>query len=103
VTEETKAKLRAHTDALRAFEITLEDQDLIRKSVGAIEVMGLALAIADSLDKGILRKLVIYLSKLEIPKEEILRLRLDEPEVISVILDETENDKPGGPDLTIHK
>jgi len=93
VTEETKATLRAHSDALRAFGITLEEQDLIQKSVGAIEAIGLALAIADSLDKGVLRKLVVYLHKLAIPKEEILRLRLDEPEAIADILDEVEKDK----------
>ncbi|MGB7267363.1 MAG: hypothetical protein WBC92_17740 [Terracidiphilus sp.] len=67
--------------------MTLEEHRMLRKSVGGLEAIGLVLAVADSLDSGVLRKLVLFLWGIAIPKEEILRLRLDEPEQISEILD----------------
>jgi hypothetical protein len=84
VAEETKAKLLAHAEELKAFGITLNNYETLRKDVGTtLGALGLALAVADSLDSGVLRKLVLYLRDLAIPEEEILRLRLDEPEQIS--------------------
>ena len=88
VSEETKDKLLAHAGELSVFGVTLEKPDVIQKHIGVVEGIALALAIADSLNDGVLRKLVLYLGKLEIPKGEILRLRLDEPEAITSILDE---------------
>ncbi|HWE85809.1 MAG TPA: hypothetical protein VG267_12755 [Terracidiphilus sp.] len=87
ITEDTKAKLLGNAEALRAFEVTLEEHRMLQKSVGGMEVFGLVLAVADSLNSGVLRKLVLFLWEIAIPKEEILRLRLDEPERISEILD----------------
>ena len=49
----------------------------------------MVLAAADSLDKGVLRKLVLYLHELTISRNEILRLRLSEPEDVDEILKET--------------
>jgi hypothetical protein len=87
VTEDTKMKLLAHAEELTTFGVTLEEHDVIQKSVGDVAgCLGLAIAVAESLDSGVLRKLILYLQKLEIPKNEILRLRLDEPEVITDIL-----------------
>lgn len=87
VTEGTKAKLLANSESLGTFGVTLEEHRMLRKSVGGLEAIGLVLAVADSLDSGVLRKLVLFLWGIAIPKEEILRLRLDEPEQISEILD----------------
>lgn len=42
--------------------------------------MALVLALAESLDDGVLRKLIRYLHELGISRNEILRLRLSEPE-----------------------
>src|SRR5206468_3550676 len=57
-----------------------------RKNGDTLAVIALVLAIAESLDSGVLRKLVGYLRDLAIPEEEILRLRLDEPEHVSEML-----------------
>jgi hypothetical protein len=51
-----------------------------------VSVIRLALTIADSLDHGVLRKLILYLRELGISRNEILRLRLSEPEDIDTIL-----------------
>jgi hypothetical protein len=95
VTEDTKTKLLAHAEELTAFGVVLEQQDVIRKvaTSDAAGYLALALAVAESLNSGVLRKLVLYLRKVEISKDEILRLRLDEPDVITGILgDEESND-----------
>jgi len=86
VTDETKIKLLAHADELKTYGVTVEEQTTFRKVFGALEAFGVGLAVADSLDHGVLRKLVLYLRDLAIPKDEILRLRLDEPEEISKLL-----------------
>ena len=87
ITPDTKTVLLANAESLSAFGITLEEHRILQKSAGCLEVFGLVLAVADSLDSGVLRKLVLFLWEITIPKEEILRLRLDEPERISEILD----------------
>ncbi len=96
ITEDTKAKLLAHSEDLKTFGVTLEEHEILGKHIDMIGAIGLALAVADSLDKGVLRKLILFLrNKVQIPDEEILRLRLDEPEQVLGILDAEEtNDKP---------
>jgi hypothetical protein len=87
IAEDTKAKLLEHTEELRAFGITLEEYRPIQKSFGdkASEV-GLAIQIVEALRPGTLREIILYLRKIKIRHDEILRLRLDEPEVISKTL-----------------
>jgi hypothetical protein len=92
ITESTKTKLLAHAEDLKTFGVTLEEYRPIQKSFGdKMEIIGLALQVAESLKPGILRTLVLYLRDIAIPKEEILRLRLDEPEQISEILGQGES------------
>lgn len=88
VSEETKTTLLAHADQLRQYGITLEQYGSLGKSADYKGTIALALQIAESLQPGTLRKLVRFLWKLAIPHEEILRLRLDEPENISLITSE---------------
>jgi hypothetical protein len=84
VTEETKAKLLAHAEELKAFGITLEEFETLRKDVGTmLGAIGLVLQVAESLSPGVLRRLILYLRDIAIPEQEILRLRLDEPEQVS--------------------
>jgi hypothetical protein len=85
----------AHAEELKTFGVTLEKQSILEKSADGLAIFGVALAVADSLNAGVLRKLVLYLRDLAIPKEEILRLRLDEPEqVLEVLSVEEPNDPP---------
>ncbi len=92
VNEETKAKLLAHAEELKKFGITLEQHELLQKDAGTkMTAIGLVLAVVDSLRSGVLHDLVLRLHDLAIPKEQILRLRLDEPETISEILEKGES------------
>lgn len=85
VSEKTKDTLRAHVEVLRRYGVALEEYKPLGKSADYKGTIALALQIAESLRPGILRKLVGFLWELAIPHEEILRLRLDEPENISRI------------------
>jgi Nucleotide modification associated domain 2 len=85
VSEKTKDTPRAHVEELRRYGVTLEEYEPLGKSADYKGTIALALQIAESLRPGILRKLVGFLWELAIPHEEILRLRLDEPENISEI------------------
>ena len=86
IDDETKAKLLAHADELKGFGVTLEKQQLLQKDAGtAMSAIGLALTVVESIHPGTLRSLVLFLRDLAIPEEQILRLRLDEPEKISKI------------------
>lgn len=82
VSDDTKAKLLAHAEELKSFGLTLEQHRTLGKHVGALEGIGLAIAVADSLRHGSLRDLVLFLRDIAIPGSEIVRLRLDEPEQI---------------------
>jgi hypothetical protein len=74
---------------LKTFGVTLEEYRPIQKSAGdKIAVTGLALQIAEALKPGALRSIILYLRDIAIPKDEILRLRLDEPESVSDALSE---------------
>lgn len=94
VSEETKAALLAHAEELKRYGIALEQYKPLGKSADYKGTIALALQIAESLQPGILRKLVGFLWDLAIPHEEILRLRLDEPENISQIASEIGPPKP---------
>lgn len=86
VSLETKATLLANAAELKEYGLTveLENDKALGKNVGfLIDVAALTLAVADSLNDGVLRKLVLFLRDKKIARDEILRLRLDEPEKIS--------------------
>ena len=61
VTDKTKIKLLARADELKALGVIVEEQRTFKKVFGALEAFGIGLAVADSLDDGVLRKLVLYL------------------------------------------
>jgi len=61
--------------------VTLEEQPIVQKNAWhTVEAVGLVLGVADSLHHGVLQKLVLFLRDIAVPEEEILRLRLSEPE-----------------------
>jgi hypothetical protein len=73
--------------------VTLTEDRPLQKDLGTIvSVIRLALQVAESLDKGVLRKLIQYLHELGISWNEILRLRLAEPEEVDKILNRKELD-----------
>lgn len=83
VSEETKKKLLEHAEELSKFGIGLEQHETLQKDAGlTIGAMCLALQIAELLSPGTLRDAVLLLRELAIPEDEMLRLRLDEPEQI---------------------
>lgn len=92
ITEDTKSKLLAHGEDLKAFGVKLEEITVLQKNAGGLEIVALAIAVADSLTSGFLRKLVLFLREIAISDSEIIRLRLDEPEKVLEILASTESD-----------
>jgi hypothetical protein len=84
VSEETENKLLEHAEELSKFGIKVEQHEGLRKDAAtAIAIAALVIACGDSFDHGVLRKLVLYLKDgLGLPEEQILKLRLDEPEQI---------------------
>jgi hypothetical protein len=84
VTGDTKAKLMAHAEELKVFGVTLEENETFGKQADYLGAIGLALAVAESLnsDSGLLRRLVVHLRDIAIPEDEVLRLRLDESEQV---------------------
>jgi hypothetical protein len=84
ITEDTKAKLLASAEELKAFGVTIEEPRSLQKGfhVDPLAVAGLVLQVADSLNSGVLRELVIFLRKV-ISGEQILRLRFGEPEDVA--------------------
>ncbi len=96
VNEDTKSKLLAHADELKTFGVTLEEppQALKKDASLIVGTVGLVLQVVESIHPGTLRDLFLYLRDLAIPEEEILRLRLDEPEkVLDVLHEQAPNDK----------
>ncbi len=85
ITEESEGILLGHGDALREFGVTLSKERPLQK-VDALAVSGLALALAESLRGGVLRDLIVSLHEWGITRNEILRLRLTEPEEVDNIL-----------------
>jgi hypothetical protein len=84
IKEETKKKLLDHADELAEFGIKLEESESLQKSADTgLAIAGLIIACADSFRDGVLGDLVCYLrDRLTIPEDDILKLRLDEPEKI---------------------
>jgi hypothetical protein len=75
---------------LRSFGLTLEEHELLGKDAKTtIAAIGLVIQLARELKPGgLLRDLILYLRQLAISRDEILRLRLAEPEDIDKILSE---------------
>jgi hypothetical protein len=89
ITDDTKAKLLGHSEDLKSFGVTLTEEPPLHKSADTvIGTLALVLGVAESLHGGVLRKLILYLHELAISKDEILRLRLTEPEEVEKILTE---------------
>ena len=90
VTDDTKAILLAHAEELKDFGLTLEQHRLLAKDAKTtIAAIGLVIQIAHELRPGgMLRDLILYLHELAITRDEILRLRLTEPEEADEILNE---------------
>jgi hypothetical protein len=98
VNEDTNRKLLAHSDKLRTFEVILDPQKPLGKTAeGTMAAAALVLHVADSLQHGVQRSLIHYLRDLTIPEEQILRLRLDDPEKISALIQEPTVVKKGKP------
>jgi hypothetical protein len=92
VSEETLHKLLPHADELAKFGITFEQHESLQKNWGdAVAAIGVGLYIADKARAGTTRDLVQLLCNWAVSKEEILKLRLGEPEQI---LTYTRMDKP---------
>lgn len=88
INEDTKSKLVAHADQLRTFGVTLEEPPPpLQKDAGTtMTAIGLVISLSEALYPGGLRKLLLFLRDIAIPEEEILRLRLDEPENVSEVV-----------------
>jgi len=83
ITEETKKTLLDHAKELSKLGIGLEEAETLQKGFSeTLAGVSLALRIIESVHPGSLRDLVLFLRELAIPDDEILRLRLDEPEQI---------------------
>jgi len=89
VDEKTKTKLLAHADELKKFGVSLEEQNPVGKSAeGTMAAIALGLHVSDSLHHGVLHDLLLRLRDWAIPEEQIIRLRLTEPETVAEILRE---------------
>ncbi len=62
INEDTKTKLLAHAEELKALGVILEEQQILGKAIGTAEAIGLALAVAESLHPGALRALILILA-----------------------------------------
>jgi hypothetical protein len=94
ITEETKQVLLRNSSELAKFGIKLEQHPPLGKSADTVlAALILVIHCADSFDHGALRHLVQHLKKLRIEKEEILRLRLDEPETILAFYNMEESER----------
>jgi hypothetical protein len=87
IDEETQAKLLAHAEDLKKFGVKVEQQQTVRKDAATVmAAVALGLQVVESFHPHVLRDLVLYLRDLAIPEEQIIRLRLEEPEKISQVL-----------------
>ena len=96
INEETKKTLLAHAKELSKLGIELEEAEPLQKGFSeTLAGVSLVLQIIESVHPGSLRNLVLFLRELAIPDEEILRLRLDEPErILTYCRREKEVEKP---------
>jgi hypothetical protein len=81
----TKANLLAGAFQLAAFGVTVERVKCLRIDIGATEEPGVVLDLSEPLEPGTILELVTQLCYLGIPKHEIFRLRVAEPEEIEAI------------------
>ncbi len=90
ITDDTKTRLIGHAEELKEFGLTLEEFTPIKKDAKTtIAAVQLAITLARELQPGgMLRKLILYLRELAISRDEILRLRLTEPEEVDKVLNE---------------
>ena len=88
ITAETQRVLVAHAAELQRFGVALTEAEQIRKDAGTLmSAVGLVVSLSEAVFPGSLRKAVFFLyHELTIPRNEILRLRLSEPEEIDQIL-----------------
>jgi|ERR1700677_1740519 len=86
VSFETKAALLASEAELAGFGVAVKRVTCFRKVVGATEESGIVLDFSEPLEPHNLLELVKLLDYLGIPKLEIFRLRLAEPENIEAII-----------------
>jgi hypothetical protein len=105
IDEDTKAKLLTHADELKALGLTLEEPgEPLQKDAGlVVGAVGLVIQVVETVRPGTFRELVLKLRDLAIPKEQILRLRLDEPENISKVLSEPPPPYKGKPKQAARK
>lgn len=101
VSEDTRSKLLAHSEGLTRWGIALDEVQTVSKSADTkMAAAALVLSLADSLHHGVLHDLVRYLhDELLIPRDEILRLRLSEPEEVDQILNNGPHDHGEGDNL----
>jgi hypothetical protein len=92
ITEDTKTKLLTHSEDLKDLGVTVAQSTPLEKDFGAtVGVIALVIQVAEAWQPGSLRKVVLYLSEnLSLRRDEILRLRLCEPEDIDKALNEKE-------------
>jgi hypothetical protein len=86
VTSETKLKLLPRSQELSKFGVSVTSGASMEKRAGvqdAMNAIALVITVTEALRPGTLRDLVQYLRhKLLVPEEDILALRLDEPDEI---------------------
>ena len=99
ITAETQRALLDHAANLQQFGVTLTETEQIQKDAGTImSAVGLTVSLSEAVFPGSLRKLVFYLyNELKLPRNEILRLRLSEPEEIDEILSDKDHSKKERP------
>jgi hypothetical protein len=83
VSDETINKLLPHTKTLENYGFQFTSGDRLEKN-WAEPVGGVAAAIyiVETVRPGTVRDIIQFLKKIHIPHEEILRLRLDEPDIV---------------------
>ena len=83
VSNHTIVRLLPHKKTLEELGFRFESGDRLEKrSVDEIQAAAAAIYILETVRPGTVRDIVQYLKKLRIPYDEIIRLRLDEPEVV---------------------
>jgi len=78
IDEPTRVKVLEHSDRLKDYDVTVKPQ----------QDGGLSLDFEGLLDDAPLREVVLLLWDNDVPPEQILRLRLDEPELIDGLIRE---------------
>jgi len=82
VSREAKVHLLMSATELKAFGIGVELHRTFAKVMGGPKGFGVALDLADHLNKKILPEVISFLRGKGMHAQDILRLRLDEPEIV---------------------